>query len=62
MQTTCKDKVVVTASGNMIHCSNGDCYVLNGEFLSGPGMHNVICKSIGEAFGMIVGMHGGRLF
>ena len=62
LQATCKDNVVVTASNNMIHCSNGDCYVLNGQFLSGPGAANVICASLSEAFGMVIGMHGGRKF
>ena len=61
-QVVCKDNCVVTAAGNMVHVSNGNCYVLNGEFLSGPGVNNMRMNSLSEALGYVVGLHGGRQF
>lgn len=62
MQAICKDNVLVTARDNLVYCSDGKSYVLNGGYLSGPGLPTTICKSINEAFSMVVAMHGGHKF
>ncbi|MBD5584302.1 MAG: hypothetical protein HDQ88_04415 [Clostridia bacterium] len=63
MQTSCKDGTFVHAVGNIIHCSDGTSYVWTGYGLSGPyGMASGNCRTINEAFGIVVGLHGGSAF
>lgn len=58
-----KDGVTVTQMGNRISCSDGSVYILTGRMLTGPG--GVVSYNVGnisEAVGIVLGMHGGRMF
>lgn len=63
LQASCKDGTFVHTMGNMIMCSDGKTYVWTGYGLTGPyGMVSNHCTSINEAFGIVVGLHGGSVF
>lgn len=59
----CNDGTCVTQVGNVINVSNGESYTFMGSMLSGShGYSSMNVKSISEAVGIVVGLHGGRRF
>lgn len=63
LAAACKDGSFVSVSGNMIVASGDGTYIWTGFSLSGPrGMVSMSCRSIQEAFGIVVGLHGGSNF
>ncbi len=58
----CNDGTTVTQMGSFIHAREG-IYTLTGTMLTGPGgFCSMNVRSIGEAVGIVVGLHGGRRF
>lgn len=58
----CNDGTTVTQMGSFIHAREG-VYTLTGTMLTGPGgFYSMNVRSIGEAVGIVVGLHGGRRF
>lgn len=59
-----KDGVVVTMNGNIISVSNGEIYSFCDGLLvsSVSGFTSIGCRNVTEAFGIVLGLHGGRSF
>lgn len=56
------DGTAVTQMGNTIHASDG-VYTLTGTTLVGPGgFCSTNVENISEAVGIVIGLHGGKLF
>lgn len=62
MSAHCKDGTLVILSGNTITCSNGKLYVYNGTTLIGNGQIYPNVANIDAAFGIVIGLHGGKAF
>lgn len=64
MQQIAKDGVVVTNMGSHIVTSTGKQYTLSGTVLLGPGNQVLSqhCQNIDQAFGLVMGKHGGYRF
>ena len=55
------DGVTVSKAGSSILCSNGETYMFFGNRLSGPnGFVSMNVSDMSEAFGIVLGLHGGR--
>lgn len=55
------DGVTVNKTGSSILCSNGETYRFFGRRLSGPnGFVSMNVSDMSEAFGIVLGLHGGR--
>lgn len=62
MSAHCKDGTFVVLSGNTITCSNGTTYIYSGTTLMGNGQYYPNISSIDAAFGIVVGLHGGKAY
>lgn len=67
MVIICKDGATITYAGNIIRVANGvaatEVYTLNGNVLSGSnGFLAQNVGSLGEAVGIVIGLHGGKIF
>lgn len=63
MTIIAKDGTTISRFGHTIHCSNGETYTLMGTHLTGPhGFLSNNVRSIEEAVGIVIGLHGGRRF
>lgn len=59
--TICNDGTVVNRSGSFITTSKGETYTLTGSMLVGSnGFKSMNVKSISEAEGIVIGLHGGK--
>lgn len=55
------DGVTVNKTDSSILCSNGETYMFFGKRLSGPnGFVSMNVSDMSEAFGIVLGLHGGR--
>ena len=55
------DGVTVNKMGSSILCSNGETYMFFDNRLSGPnGFVSMNVSDMSEAFGIVLGLHGGR--
>lgn len=63
MTIIAKDGTTISRFGHTIHCSNGETYTLTGTCLTGSrGFFSNNVRSIEEAVGIVIGLHGGRGF